>query len=117
MTNAQIRVDQINVVIEALTGFGSQVRFEELFVVPGFEGRAGFHCRENAYDAGMVSAFGDDLSSLLTSCLRTKMIGVSFSLATEAMCSRILSVIGLEKQGKSKTRILNIFLLKKDGAK
>ena len=55
---AQLGVDEVEVVVQALAGIRPQEGAMRLFVVPGLVGIAGFHRRDDMDQAGMVAAHG-----------------------------------------------------------
>jgi len=58
---AELGVDEVEVVMQAFAGIRPQEGAMRAFVVPGLVAVAGFHCRDDMNQAGMVAAPGDHL--------------------------------------------------------
>ena len=87
VTQAQVLVDEVEVVVQALPVGGFEESLAGLLVVPGPEGRAGFHGGEDVHESGMVPALGDDrLDPLfLAEVLATDEVDVQASLAGQPL--------------------------------
>src|SRR5499427_8607572 len=60
---AQVGVDEVEVIMQALTGRRAQERAMGLLAVPGLVSGAGFHRRDDMHQAGMVAARGQHLGN------------------------------------------------------
>ena len=60
ITEAELRVDEIDVIVQAAAGVVLEEVGVRPLVVPGLEGGAGFHGREDVDDAGVLAALGKD---------------------------------------------------------
>lgn len=99
VAEAQVRVDEVEVVMEALGLSSLQVRAVRLLVVPGPERHAGLHGREDVNESRMVSTLGQDLLDpvLLSEVLPTDelnlepfpsgdLLGVGADLIAKGLC-------------------------------
>src|SRR5215813_11418488 len=62
---AQLGVDEVEVIMQALTGSRAQESAMGLLAVPGLVGGTGFHRRDDMHQAGMVAALREHLSMWL----------------------------------------------------
>src|SRR6516165_712255 len=62
---AQLGVDEVEVIMQALTGSRAQESAVGLLAVPGLVGGTGFHCRDDMDQAGMVAAPREHLGNHL----------------------------------------------------
>jgi hypothetical protein len=65
ITEAELFVDEVDVIMKASAGVIFEKGGVGLLVVPGFEGCAGFHGREDMNDARLVASFRDDFLDAL----------------------------------------------------
>lgn len=61
ITQSQCRVNEIEVIMQALGVVVSEICFMRFFVVPRFISGAGLHHRENMYQSGMAASLVDNL--------------------------------------------------------
>src|SRR6266498_2688212 len=61
IAEAELRVEEVEVVVEALGVFGAEEGLARLLVVPRLEGRAGFHGGEDMDQTGRVAPLPEDL--------------------------------------------------------
>jgi len=62
---AQLGVDEVEVIMQAFTGSRAQESAMGLLAVPGLVGGTGFHRRDDMHQAGMVAACGQHLGNHL----------------------------------------------------
>src|SRR5580704_8759552 len=62
---AQLGVDEVEVIMQAFTGGRAQESAMGLLAVPGLVGGTGFHRRDDMHQAGMVAACGQHLGNHL----------------------------------------------------
>jgi hypothetical protein len=60
IAEAELRIDEVEVVVQALTRRGLEERAAQQLVVPGLEGRARFHGREDVHQARLIPPLGDE---------------------------------------------------------
>ena len=61
VAQAELLVDEVEVVMQAFPVIRHEVRFAGLFVVPWLVRRTGLHRREDAHQAGLLASLGEDV--------------------------------------------------------
>ena len=61
IAESQVRIDEVKIVVDTASGIVAEKGAMGEFVMPGLEGVAGLHGREDMHQSGMFTAFGQNL--------------------------------------------------------
>src|SRR5215475_6124921 len=96
---AQLGVDEVEVIVQAFTGSRAQESAMGLFAMPGLVGGTRFHRRDDMHQAGMVAACGQQPRAASTSATTS-----SLRMWLLAMCSMVMPAAAANSAARSRTR-------------
>ena len=93
VTQTELSIHEVEVIVKALAAVGLEESFMRLFVMPGLVGRTSFHRREDVNEAGMIPAL---TQNFLDAILLAKGIHTADEFNIEAVLLRHFFSVGAD---------------------